>query len=69
MIEMIDKKENIFEDEFTSSAEALKDIYWYIKGAIDQSRLEIGDCSFDSNHTKSLLKAIELLQEKAKKHF
>lgn len=56
----------LIEDEFTSSAEALKDLYWYIKGAIDQSRLEIGDCSFNSNHTKALLKAIELLQEKAK---
>ena len=53
-------------DEFTPSAEALKDLYWYIKGAMDRSRLEIGDCSFDSIHTKALLKAIELLQEKAK---
>ena len=53
-------------DEFTLSAEALKDLYWYIRGAIDQSKLEIGCCSFGSNHTEALLKAIELLQEKLK---
>ena len=47
-------------------AETLKDILWYIQGAIDQSRLEINDCKFNSYHINALQVAIVVLNEKAK---
>ena len=47
-------------------AEILKDVLWYIQGAMDQSRLEINSCSFNSDHIKALQTAIEVLNEKAK---
>ena len=47
-------------------AEILKDVLWYIQGAMDQSRLEINSCSFNSDHIKALQTAIEKLKEKAK---
>lgn len=47
-------------------AETLKDILWYIQGAIDQSSLEINDCRFNSYHINALQTAINVLNEKAK---
>ena len=52
-------------DTVCVEAEILKDVLWYIQGAIDQSRLEINSCSFNSDHIKALQTAIEVLNEKA----
>ena len=52
-------------DTVCVEAEILKDVLWYIQGAIDQSRLEINSCSFNSDHIKALQTAIEVLNEQA----
>lgn len=53
-------------DTVCVEAEILKDVLWYIQGAVEQSRLEINSCSFNSDHIKALQTAIEVLNEKAR---
>lgn len=57
---------NKIKETLCVEAETLKDILWYIQGAIDQSSLEINDCRFNSYHINALQVAIDVLNEKAK---
>ena len=62
-IKMINK---ITKTDLCMEAETLKDVVWYLKGMIDNSKKEDVPCVFDNSHINALQEAINLLQLEVK---
>ena len=56
----------ITKTDLCMEAETLKDVVWYLKGMIDNSKKEGISCVFDNSHINALQEAINLLQLEVK---